>query len=138
MVLHVFDTLIDAIYRYRGQGAEGYGSYTWTAMSFKRKEWQNRCLFIKIIFTSNIFTEDYSEPCQSSKMEYASRSEHVRVLKMPLVLNMPGFWIYQGSEYARVLNNPGFRICIGLWICQGLNVRTTQGSEYAWIISEYI
>ena len=38
-------------------------------MSFKRKEWQNRCLFIKILFTSNIFAEDYSEPCQSSKME---------------------------------------------------------------------
>ena len=38
-----------------------------------------------------------------------------RVLNMPLVLNMTGFWIYQSSEYARV----------------------TQGSEYAWIISEY-
>ena len=34
---------------------------------------------------------------------------------MPLVLNMPGFWLYQGSGYARV----------------------TKGSKYAWIIPEY-
>ena len=35
---------------------------------------------------------------------------------MPLVFNMPGFSIYQSSEYARV----------------------TQGSEYAWIVPEYV
>ena len=38
-----------------------------------------------------------------------------RVLNMPLVLNMPGFWIYQSSEYAKV----------------------TKGLEFAWIIPEY-
>ena len=34
---------------------------------------------------------------------------------MPLVLNMAGFWIYQGSEYAGI----------------------TQGSEYAWVFSKH-
>ena len=29
-------------------------------------------------------------------------SEYVRVLNMPLVLNMPGLWLYQGSEYAGI------------------------------------
>ena len=53
--------------------------------------------------------------------EYVSGSECARVLDipefwMPLVLNMPGFWIRQSSEYARV----------------------TQGSEYIWIIPEYV
>ena len=51
--------------------------------------------------------------------DYVSGSEYPRVLNilMPLVLNVPkfldipGFWIYQRSEYARV----------------------TRGSEYAWI-----
>ena len=44
--------------------------------------------------------------------EYASGSEYNRVLNMLLVLNMLGFWIYQGSKYAssskfaRVLNIP--------------------------------
>ena len=32
--------------------------------------------------------------------EYASSSKYTRVLNMLLVLNMLGFWIYQGSEYA--------------------------------------
>ena len=68
-----------------------------------------------------------------------------------MVLNIPGFWIYQGheyasgSEYTRVLNKPGFwisqvseytkvLICVWFWICQGSEyVRVTQGSEYAWI-----
>ena len=51
------------------------------------------------------------------------------------VLNKPGFWIYQGSEYApgyefaRVLNTR-----VWLWVCQDSEyVRITQGSEYAWI-----
>ena len=57
--------------------------------------------------------------------EFASGSEFIRILNipllciyrralhMPLVLHMPGFWIYQGSQYA--------------WV--------TQGSEYAWMFS---
>ena len=51
---------------------------------------------------------------------------HRRCLTMPLVLNILGFWIYQGFEYvfgsegseyvygfqnATVLNIPGFEIC---------------------------
>ena len=54
------------------------------------------------------------------------------------ILNMSGFWIYQGpeyasgSEYARVLNMPRFWICLWFWICQGSEYfRITQGSEYA-------
>ena len=39
-------------------------------------------------------------------------SKCARVMHMPLVLNMPGFWIYQGSEYAavthRVLSMPKY------------------------------
>ena len=51
---------------------------------------------------------------------------------MLLVLNIPVFWIYQGSEYAKVLNMPSF------WISQCFEyARVTQCSEYAWIISEY-
>ena len=41
---------------------------------------------------------------------------YIAVLNIPLVLNMPELWIYQSSEYVRV----------------------TQGSEYAWIIPEYV
>ena len=43
------------------------------------------------------------------------------VLTMPRVLNMPGFWIYQGSHYAS-----GYEY-----------VRVTQSFEYVWIIPEY-
>ena len=78
-------------------------------------------------------------------------SEYNRVLNMPLVLEMPGFWIClwfwrcQGSENARVLNIPRFWINQGsenarilnlprFWIYQGSEyVRVTQGSEYAWL-----
>ena len=40
-------------------------------------------------------------------------SEYTSILNIPLVLNMPRFWIYQvfeyayGSQYTRVLNKPG-------------------------------
>ena len=44
------------------------------------------------------------------------------------VLNIIGFWIFQGSEYARVLNRPGF------WIYQGFEYTgVTQTSDCAWI-----
>ena len=46
-----------------------------------------------------------------SKAPLCQGSEYTRVLNMPLVLNLPEFWIYQSSEYVRV----------------------TQGSEYAWL-----
>ena len=47
-----------------------------------------------------------------------------RVLDMPQVLHMAGFWIWRGSEYIRALNIPGLGICQGsnmprFWICQG-------------------
>ena len=56
-----------------------------------------------------------------------------RVLSMPPVLNIPGFWIAQDAEYVFVvLTVPEF------WIYQNYEyARITQGSEYAWIISEY-
>ena len=45
-----------------------------------------------------------------------------------MVLNIPGFWIYQGSEYAWVLNMPRF------WIYHGSQYTgVTQASECAWI-----
>ena len=72
---------------------------------------------------------------------------------MPLVLNIPVFWIAKdceyvsGSECARVLNIPGFCICSKFWICQNseytriLNmtkyVSVTQGSECPSVISKY-
>ena len=70
--------------------------------------------------------------------QYAWDSEYTRVLNMPLVLNMPGFCICQGSEYARVLDIPRFWICQvseyvrvlnipGFWIC--------QGSEYTTVLN---
>ena len=60
------------------------------------------------------------------------RSEYTRVLNMPQVLNIPGFSICHGSEYARVLNIPVFLICLwyeyaivmtfpGFWLYQVLN-----------------
>ena len=72
---------------------------------------------------------------------------------MPPVLNIPGFWIAQDSEYvsgsecAIVLDIPGFWICLWFWMCQDseykrvLNMvcihKVTQGSKYIWIIPEY-
>ena len=69
---------------------------------------------------------------------------------MPLVLNMPGFWICQGSEYTKVLNMPLVVNLPKCWIYHGSEyVRVTQSSEYnliclimsAWIcldLSEYV
>ena len=66
--------------------------------------------------------------------KYASGSEYARAL------NKPGFWISQGPEYTKVLNTrlvislPEFWIRVWFWICQGSEyARVTQGSEYAWI-----
>ena len=36
--------------------------------------------------------------------EYASICLYKQILNMPCVLNMPKFWIWQGSEYGRALN----------------------------------
>ena len=50
------------------------------------------------------------------------------VWNMPWVLNMLGFWIYQGfeyvsrSEYARALNIQGFLICQGFEYTRVLNM----------------
>ena len=45
--------------------------------------------------------------------EYASDAQYARVENMVLLLNMPGFFTYQGSEYAMILNLPV------LWIFEG-------------------
>ena len=49
---------------------------------------------------------------------------------MPLVLKMPGFWIYQNSKHARVLN-------IHLVINMLPILRVLTMTENAWIISKY-
>ena len=54
-------------------------------------------------------------------------------------VNMPGFWLITGFwiclwyDYTRVLN-----IYLEFWLCHGSEYArvTTQGSDYAWIISE--
>ena len=52
---------------------------------------------------------------------------------MLLVLNMPGFWTNQGSEWARVLNIPRFWIRFWFWICQGSEY--ASGSEFAGVLN---
>ena len=74
-----------------------------------------------------------------------------KVLSMPPVLNIPGFWIAQDSEYVsgferarsfgytRVLNMPLVLNIWEFWIYQSSEyVTVTQGSEYAWINPEYV
>ena len=56
--------------------------------------------------------------------EYGCGPEYTSVVDMALILNMTGFWIFQGTEYARVLNIPRLR-------------RLLNVSEYPWIIPEY-
>ena len=61
---------------------------------------------------------------------YVSGSKSGWVLDIPGFWICPWFWIYQDSEYTRVLDMPGFRICrINSWIC--LNM-----SYYVWICLE--
>ena len=46
------------------------GAYISTSTSIRKTEWKNRwSFFIKILFTSNVFAEENSELCQTSKME---------------------------------------------------------------------
>ena len=59
---------------------------------------------------------------------------------MSLVLNILEFWISHNSEYARILNMPLVVSMIGFWICLWFSryqcseyARFTQGPEYAWI-----
>ena len=55
------------------------------------------------------------------------------ILNMSPVLNVPEFWVYQDSEVPLVLNMPG------IWIYQSSEyARVTLGSEYAWIIPDYV
>ena len=65
-------------------------------------------------------------------------SEYTSGFEYPRVLNIPEFWIYQGSEYAlgskyaKVLNRQGFEYA---------KVNVKQGCdmpEYAKIIPEYV
>ena len=48
---------------------EGQGAYTWTPMRVRERTKKSLIFFIKNLFTSNLFAEAYSEPCQTSKME---------------------------------------------------------------------
>ena len=71
-----------------------------------------------------------------------------RVLNMPPVLNMPNFWIWQGSQYVNATQRSEYaRICLdrirnisrvvnmtGIWIQQGSEYAgVAQGSNYALI-----
>ena len=67
-----------------------------------------------------------------------------KVLCMPPVLNIPGFWkclcfwMCQSFGYTWVLNMLLILIMPGFWIYQGSEyVRVAQDSEHAWIIAEY-
>ena len=46
---------------------------------------------------------------------------------MALVLNMPGFWVDHGSEYARIPNMPVLGIYEG---CEIPQLQICKGSEY--------
>ena len=74
----------------------------------------------------------YFTKCISYFRKMLRGSEYTRVL------NMPGFWMYQGheyasgSEYTRSLNKPGFWIYHSSEYASGSELhRVTQGSEYA-------
>ena len=70
--------------------------------------------------------------------EYASNPEYTRDLNMALVLNIPGFWICQDSEYARVLDIPEFWKCQSSEYVKFLNMPgfwIYQGSEYASVLN---
>ena len=62
-----------------------------------------------------------------------------RVLNLPRVLSIPGFWIYLCSECARVLHMPLVLNVTECWIYQSSEYAgVTQGSEYAWIFSTHV
>ena len=79
------------------------------------------------IFAKRFIVDIWQDSEYTSDFEYAS------------VLNIAGFWIYQGCQCARVLNMLLVLIMSEFWIyhscknCQGY----TGFSEYAWIIPGY-
>ena len=82
-------------------------------------------------------------------LEYA-RICLYRVLNVSYVLNMPEFWVWQGSEYARVTQGSKYGwICPNrTWICLNMSEFTGIGrvlnmchkidSMYVWEGSEYV
>ena len=67
-----------------------------------------------------------------------------KVLSMPLVKNIPGFWIAQDLEYtsgskcARVFDMPEFWIWFWFWLFHDSEYTSvTRGLEYDWIIPEH-
>ena len=100
-------------------------------------------MFRLVLNTSGFWTYLWFWIYQSS--EYASFSECTRlldipgiwislgfwmyqILSMPLVLNMKGFWIYRGSEFARVKQSSWYA-----WICLNNSWISLIMREYAWI-----
>ena len=65
--------------------------------------------------------------------KYASENEYSKVENMGLFLNMPGFSIYQGSEYARILNVPVLLIFEG---CEYTIVPIMRGFSIYWICTD--
>ena len=63
--------------------------------------------------------------------EYTWDPEYNKFLNMALVLKMPGFYIYQGSEHTKILNIPDFEYAKVLYMSDVLIYQKIyQGSEY--------
>ena len=61
-----------------------------------------------------------------------------RVLNISWVLNMPGFWIWKGSEYARITKGSKYAV---KWL--NMSEQNVNMPEYPWIlcnrqVSEYV
>ena len=84
-------------------------------------EFKSHCSHLIIITVSCFSKHSIVYVWQSS--EYASGSKYLRVLSMSLVLNVSEFWIW---------------IYLWFWMHQDTEyARVTQGSEFAWIITDY-
>ena len=82
---------------------------------------ESRCSHLIIITVSYFSKHSIVYVWQSS--EYTSGSKYLRVLNMSLVLNVSEFWIW---------------IYLWFWMHQDTEyARVTQGSEFAWIITDY-
>ena len=64
------------------------------------------------IFTKPSITDDWQPSEYTRVLNHASGFEYAEAL------NLPGFWIYQGSEYVRVIQGSEYAwLCLNVWIC---------------------
>ena len=84
----------------------------------------------------------YSEPCQRSKIQHWGKNFFVNMKEVWICWNTvtKGFWIFQGSKYARFLHKQVLQKVLNVWIWlndawlwQGSEclVKVSQISEYA-------